>query len=153
MTGPRDTGSDAPNLTFRPHHFLCATGFAGHGYSDAFTANMARIVDGRLRASGGDAVRIAVTDAADAICGPCPERRGTGCVKQARIDALDRRHADALGLAPGDVLTWAEAQARIAERVRPESLDRLCAGCAWLPLGLCKAAVARLRGADAPAAD
>jgi hypothetical protein len=139
---PDDQGAD---LTFRPHHFLCATGFAGHGYSDAFTANMGAIVDGRLRAPHGGAVRIAVTGEADAICAPCPDRRGAGCVKQAKIDALDARHAAALGLAPGDVVSWAEAQARIAARIAPGSLDTLCAGCAWLPLGLCKAAVARLR--------
>jgi len=143
--GHADGAPATPRLRLRPHHVLCATGFAGRGYSDAFTANMAAIVDARLRARGGDAVAIEITDSSDPICAPCPHRRGAGCTRQAKIDALDARHAAALGLAPGDVLTWGAAQERIAARVAPDDLDRLCAGCQWLPLGLCKAAVARLR--------
>ncbi len=133
-----------PSLSFRPHHFLCALGFAGKGYSDVFTANMARIVDRTLRAPGGAETVIAVTARADDICAPCPKRRGQGCASQARIDGLDARHADALGLRPGDRLTWGAARARMRAHVPPGALARLCAGCQWLELGLCEAALARL---------
>jgi hypothetical protein len=131
-------------VRFRPHHFLCALGFAGRGYSDSFTDNMTGIVEGRLRAPGGDETTIEVVGELDDICAPCPRREGAGCSVQARIDRLDSAHAAALGLSPGDRLTWGEAQARIRARVRPGSLAQLCAGCGWLAAGLCEAALARL---------
>ncbi len=137
--------SASPPVRYRPHHFLCSLGFEGKGYSDAFTANMTAIVMGRLRAAGGDATEIEVTDAADDICAPCPKRVGAGCEAQAKIDRLDAAHAFALNLKPGDRLTWGEAKARIRASVPAGSLRRLCAGCEWEPLGLCEAALARLR--------
>lgn len=130
-------------IPFRPHHFLCALGFQGKGYSDRFTTNMAGIVH-RLRGPGGGDVMLRVTIQADAICAPCPHKRGTGCAKAATITALDNRHAAALGLADGDRLTWNQAQARIRANVQPGDLATLCAGCAWLDLGLCEGALARL---------
>ncbi|MBN2759138.1 MAG: DUF1284 domain-containing protein [Rhodobacteraceae bacterium] len=130
-------------IRFRPHHFLCALGFQGKGYSDKFTANMAEIVD-RLRGPGGENVMLHVTHQADAICGPCPHKRGVGCVKDTQITGLDNRHATILGLSDGECLTWNEAQARIRAQVMPGDLTSLCAGCAWLDLGLCEDALARL---------
>lgn len=128
-------------LRYRPHHFLCSLGFRGKGYSDAFTANMARIVEGSLRAPHGDDVEIEVVAATDDICRPCPKRRGTLCTSQRKIDALDTRHARALGLTVGTRLTWGEAKQRIKANVPPGALSQLCAGCQWLELGLCEAAL------------
>lgn len=139
----------AAPLRLRPHHLLCALGYRGLGYSDAFTANMTALVTHGLHAPGGGAVQIEITGQADAICAPCPKRRGAGCAAQARIDALDAAHAAALAVAPGDRLTWAEARARIRARVRPDDLDRICAGCEWLPLGLCAAALEALHAEGA----
>lgn len=135
------------DLRFRPHHFLCSVGFAGKGYSEDFTTNMTDIVVGLLRAPGGEGAVIKVTEAADDICAPCPSRRGTGCESAARIDRLDRSHAAALGLSAGDQLTWGQALLRIKARIAPDDLDRICAGCQWLSLGLCKAALERLHKA------
>lgn len=132
-------------LKYRPHHFLCSLGFEGKGYSDSFTANMEAIVMGRLRADAGKETEIEVVGLADDICGPCPKRRGTSCTDQEKIDSLDAAHSRALRIDTGDRLTWAEALLRIRERVRPETLDRICAGCAWLEQGMCKAALERLR--------
>ncbi|MFB9150562.1 DUF1284 domain-containing protein [Roseovarius ramblicola] len=133
-----------PDLRFRPHHFLCVLGFAGKGYSDRFTANMARIVRGGLRAADGDETVIEVVTASDDICAPCPKRRGARCDSQEKVARLDARHAAALGLRAGDRLTWDEAQARIRRAVAPGDLSSLCTGCQWLDLGLCEAALARL---------
>lgn len=137
----------AAPLRLRPHHLLCALGYRGLGYSDGFTANMTALVKQGLHAPGGGALPIEVVGEADAICAPCPKRRGTGCTAQHRIAALDRAHAEALDIAAGDRLTWDEARARIRARVVPDDLDRICAGCEWLPLGLCKAALRDLHGA------
>ena len=135
---------DRPEVTFRPHHFLCSLGFQGRGYSDGFTANMARIVDGTLRQAGGDDTVIEVTGATDDICAPCPKRRETLCTEQEKIAALDARHARALGLFVGSRLSWGEAKRRIVKRVPPGSLQNLCQGCQWLELGLCEKALAEL---------
>lgn len=134
MTGP---------VRFRPHHFLCALGFQGKGYSDGFTANMAAIVD-QLRAPGGNLTEIEVTHQADHICTPCPHRRGLGCEKSAKIAALDTRHAAALGLRDGMRLTWGDAQDRIICNVPEGALEQLCAGCQWHALGLCERALSDL---------
>ncbi|MDR9393470.1 MAG: DUF1284 domain-containing protein [Roseovarius sp.] len=131
-------------LRYRPHHFLCSLGFAGEGYSSGFTANMARIVDGTLRAPGGDDTVIEVVGATDDICAPCPKRRGILCESQRKIDRLDARHARALGLFVGAQLSWGEAQARIVRHVPSGALSDLCKGCQWLELGHCENALSRL---------
>lgn len=132
------------SVRLRRHHVLCSIGFAGAGYDDAFTANMSRVVYGTLRAPDGVDTRILVSEDADCLCAPCPRRRGLGCEAQSRIDALDAAHGATLGLAPGDALTWGACLDLVRERVVPDDLDRICAGCRWLPMGLCKAAVADL---------
>ncbi|KAJ55523.1 hypothetical protein ACMU_12580 [Actibacterium mucosum KCTC 23349] len=139
--------SHLPPVRFRPHHFLCALGYDGHGYAPDFTANMTAIVMGQLRRHGGGRTMIEVTGTADDICAPCPHRRSAGCDQQARIDKLDAAHAAALDLSPGDRLSWDEAQARIVDRIKPGDLTRVCDGCQWLRYGMCEAALARLHGA------
>lgn len=134
---------DTP-VIYRPHHFLCSLGFRGKGYSERFTANMSDIIDGRLRAAGGDDVTIIVTGATDDICAPCPKRYGTLCESQEKIAALDARHARALGLFDGTKITWGDAKRRIVKRVLPGSLASLCKGCQWLDLGLCEQALSNL---------
>lgn len=131
-------------VRFRPHHFLCALGFEGKGYSTRFTANIAEIVEGRLRGPGGNRVEIEVVGAADDICAPCPKRIGTLCTAQSKIAKLDAAHADALGVGPGETLTWGEAQERIKARITPNKLNTICADCSWLKHGMCTSAVARL---------
>lgn len=132
-------------IRFRPHHFLCSLGFAGKGYSDTFTDNMNDLVEDRLRAPGGRDLLIEVTLQTDDICAPCPNRRGSECLSEARIRALDDRHAVALALSEGDQLTWGAALARIKSEIPPERLDSLCAGCQWLDHGLCKEALRDLQ--------
>lgn len=128
-------------LRFRPHHFLCSLGFQGKGYSDGFTANMDAIVNGRLRADGGDQVEIEVIRHTDDICCPCPKRIDTKCQNQEGIEALDRQHLTALDLRYGQTLTWGEAEATIRRKVRPRDLNTICAGCQWLSYGLCETAL------------
>jgi hypothetical protein len=150
VLGRQPAGDDDARMTIRlrPHRVLCSIGFEGEGYDDAFLANMSRVVDGQLRAPGGEDQVVRITGEADAICAPCPQRRGSGCVKQAVIDRIDARHGEILGLAPGDVTTWGDCLERARERVAPEALDHLCEGCRWLPRGMCKAALAALSDAE-----
>ncbi|WP_245727225.1 DUF1284 domain-containing protein [Paracoccus isoporae] len=127
----------------RPHHVMCAIGWAGHGYSPEFTENMNAVVVGRLRAD--PATRIRFTAQADSVCAPCPHRRGTGCASSEKINDLDRRHAAALDIAPGQEMSWSEARGRAVSRLVPDDLDRICARCQWLSYGLCKAALRRVQ--------
>lgn len=120
---------------------LCAIGWQGRGYSPEFTENMNAIVWGRLRRN--PLTEVIFTGTADSICAPCPWRRGLGCEAAERITGLDARHATALGLRPGQRMSWAEAQGRAIARVRPNDLSRICAGCQWI--GLCQPALARLQ--------
>lgn len=128
-------------VLFRAHHFLCALGFEGKGYSNGFVANMAQIVQ-RLRDAPDTMIEVIAQT--DDICAPCPKRRDTSCLSQTRIMTLDQRHGAALGLQAGDRLSWAEAQQRMRDRITPDTLERICAGCAWLDHGMCRNAVARL---------
>ena len=131
-------------IRFRPHHFLCALGYEGKGYSDAFTANMSAIVIERLRGPGGGRTRIKVTNRADSICGPCPHKRAFSCAEAPKINVLDRNHAAALDLKPGDILTWDEAKSRILDKVPPGSLTALCSNCQWLEYGMGETALRKL---------
>ncbi|MFA3915891.1 DUF1284 domain-containing protein [Ruegeria hyattellae] len=141
---------DTAQLRFRPHHFLCALGYQGKGYSAAFTRNMDRIVQDGLRGEDGDGVEIAVVARTDSVCGPCPHRRGELCESQEKIEGLDTRHAAALNLSAGDRLSWGEAKARIRARVKPGDLGVICQSCQWLEYGMCETALRRLHEATGP---
>lgn len=138
---PDDVRAAAPNLTLRPHHILCAIGYQGKGYSDAFTANMTAVVTGRLRAPGGGREKITITTLADSLCAPCPHKRGSGCDNDQQIKQLDLRHASRLKLRHGDQMSWTEAKSRVLKFVPVGSLSELCKGCQWLDHGLCNAAL------------
>ena len=130
-------------LHFRPHHFLCALGFAGKGYSDPFVANFSQIT-AQLRAAGGDVIEIVVVDQTDSICTPCPHRRDTQCTEQTKIASLDQRHQAVLQIKAGDQLSWGEAKARIKQHMDLETFHKACEGCQWKALGVCEQALKQL---------
>jgi hypothetical protein len=133
-------------IEFRPHHFMCTLGFEGKGYSDEFVRNYGEIAD-RLRApdGSGDALEIRVVAESDSICMPCPNRVGRGCATETKIAQLDRAHASVLGLVTGEVLTWSDAKRRIAENMTVEKFNAACAPCSWRSMGVCEAALVRLK--------
>ena len=133
-------------LQFRPHHFLCTLGFEGKGYSEEFVQGFQEIADHlRMNGTAGDLTPIEVTAVTDSICAPCPNRQGTLCSTQTKIQALDNAHAAVLGIRAGDVLSWSEAKKRIVEKVTDEAFDAICAPCGWKELGVCHAALKRTR--------
>lgn len=141
--------SSAKSIKFRPHHFLCANGFEGKGYSSDFIANFSEIVT-QLRSENGDQTEITVTSHTDSICQPCPHRRDQLCTTQAKIEKLDNAHAQVLEIIPGDSLTWGGAKKRIAAHVTLEKFHQMCAPCEWKKMGICEAALKRLKkGKDA----
>jgi len=145
-------GPDGPTSTrIRAHNLLCIQGFVGKGYSPAFVANMTRVVAALDAALDGDA-RVTVTDEPDALCASCPNLAASGCTLHGEgtergIVAQDRDVLARLGLAAGRETTWRDVRARIAARVAPSDLDAICGACPWLPLGHCRAGLARLKEA------
>jgi hypothetical protein len=134
------------SLKFRPHHFLCTLGFEGKGYSEEFVRGYQLIAD-QLRKRGieGDRTKVEVVESTDSICQPCLNRQGTRCATEEKIRALDEAHMKVLGIRGGDVLTWGEAKKKIAENMTVEAHHKACAPCAWRSLGLCEAALLKLR--------
>jgi len=132
-------------LEFRPHHFMCTLGFEGKGYSPEFVRGYQRIADSLRIADEGDAVPIRVAPATDAICAPCPNRTGTVCASEPKIRSLDQAHARVLGIEAGQVLTWGEAKRLIAEKMGFDDFERACAPCAWKAMGVCEAALRKVK--------
>ena len=134
------------DFLFRPHHFLCALGFKGKGYSPSFVRNFANIVK-VLRGENGDTTLLTVTLNTDDICAPCPHKRGTLCASQDKISYLDTQHAQALGWQEGEILTWKEARARL-KTLTPDTFEKICHSCSWQKEGICLAALEKLRQED-----
>ena len=124
-------------LEFRPHHFLCALGYAGKGYSADFVRNFDAIA-ARLLGQDGDLVPIRVVEQTDSICTPCPSKRGTRCETQAKIEGLDQAHAEIMDWNPGETVTWGEAKERIASHMTIGKFNEACAPCSWKKLGICE---------------
>lgn len=123
------------SVDFRPHHFLCTLCFQGKGYSPVFIANYEKIA---RQLKKDPSTPIKVVDHTDAVCQPCPHRQGTQCATQEKISKLDQAHAAALEIQSGDVLSWEQAQQRMAEKLTLEKFHSICATCNWKPLGLCE---------------
>lgn len=131
-------------IRYRPHHFLCSVGWQGMGYSKDFSLNMDSIVDGTLRAPGGDSTIIEVVKYTDDLCSPCPHRREKLCEKQEAIEKLDNTHSKKLGLKIGKNITWGDAKKLIRKKVVPTDLNKICEGCQWLEYGVCAKALGKL---------
>lgn len=127
------------HILFRPHHFMCALGFQGKGYSPAFINNFQNIMN-QLNSPGGGDIPISITPYTDTICAPCPHRQDKSCDKQSLISTLDQAHASALDLTTASI-TWTEAKLRIKERITVDVFHNICEGCNWKSLGVCEAAL------------
>lgn len=121
----------------RGHHLFCMALFTGHGYSEAFTRNMASVISS-LKA--GEPFR--VVRRADAVCAACPHLLPGGGCAQGTEDVLRRDQGafQVLGAAPGDVLGWQEARGRLQKIGEPE-FQTVCGSCRWAAEGLCSLAL------------
>ena len=129
-------------IVFRPHHFLCTLGFQGIGYSPHFVENYKKIVE-EIQKDEKLSIQVVVHE--DSICKACPHQRIEGCSMEEKIQGLDARHAKILRLKQGDVLNWAEAKQRLKDHMTLDNFHQACSGCEWQPLGVCEAALKKLR--------
>jgi uncharacterized protein len=134
-------------IKFRPHHFLCALGFQGKGYSPKFVENFGEITT-QLHSADGDQTLIEVVAHTDDICQPCPHRRNINCEAQEKIDNLDQAHANILNIKAGDTLTWGQAKKLIANNISVDTFQKICAPCQWQKLGVCENALRDLKAVN-----
>lgn len=91
-----------------------------------------------LNSTAGDNTEINVVAHTDSICAPCPNRQAQTCLTEEKITVLDKNHASALQIKPGDTLTWREAKTRIAKQIPMETFHHICATCSWKSYGICE---------------
>lgn len=114
-------------LPLRPHHGMCMAYFIGLGYSDGFSAHMARLL---AELAPDSPVRLTV--GTDAVCGPCPNNRGGVCDKPELVAGWDRAVLDLCGLAEGQVLSFGAFTRRVQEDILAPGLrPGICGGCQW----------------------
>lgn len=114
-------------LPLRPHHGMCMAYFVGHGYSDAFSAHMAALLE---ELTPETPVRL--TTAADAVCGPCPHNSGGLCDKPDLVAAYDRSVLTLCGLGDGYILSFGGFTRLVQERILAPGLrPAICGGCQW----------------------
>jgi len=130
-------------ISFRPHHFLCALCFKGRGYSPAFISNFHVIMD-MLNSTDGDNTKINIVTHTDSICEPCPSRIGKSCTSEEKITVLDTAHASALQLNDQDSITWGDAKKRIAEKISLDIFHQICSTCSWKQYGICEDVIKNL---------
>jgi len=137
-------------VILRGHHLLCVHGFRGMGYSPAFVEKMRGIVE-QIRDKDKD-FPIQVVRGFDVTCQACPHKGAEACEanegSEEHVHRLDRNVIGHLGLQENQSYQKSELVALTREKVAPDDLDVLCAGCSWLSYGVCKEGIAQLRGDD-----
>jgi len=134
-------------VRIRAHNLLCIQGFVGKGYSPEFVSNMSAVI-----AALGDASVVTVIAEPDVLCQACPNLAENGCAlhgdgSEQGIVRQDRDVMARLAIEEGSALDWRTIVNRIARSIHPDDLDDICGECPWLPLGVCKKGLRRVRGA------
>ncbi len=129
----------AGTLNLRAHHLLCMFGFRGLGYSPSFVQNMREVV---ARFFGDAGVEVRLVSGCDDICAVCPHAAQGRCTAEAGADdAVCRRDTEVLsrlGLGEGYGTDSSSLMRLVVERIAPEQITTICAGCQWLEAGYCR---------------
>jgi hypothetical protein len=119
-------------VRLRGHHFICLQFFEGWGYSEEFVENLREVVG---RATDRPAILVA---GADDVCSSCDGlgRDGTCQDPQAgeiEVNRIDGIAWGVLGIAPGDLLSLADARERLVGDAVSAGRWRFdaCDGCTW----------------------
>lgn len=101
--------------------------FIGYGYSDAFSAHMAALLE-ELRPESP----IQLTVGTDAVCGPCPNNTEVLCNKPELTSAYDRAVLHYCGLTEGEIMPFGQFTALVQKKVLARGLrKRICGNCQW----------------------
>ena len=106
---------------------MCMAYFVGYGYSDGFSAHMAKLLEELTPATP-----IRLTMATDAVCGPCPNNHGGLCSKPELVAVYDRSVLTLCGLGDGYILSFDCFTRLVQERILTPGLrSAICGGCPW----------------------
>lgn len=116
-------------VPLRPHHGLCACFFQGKGYSEAFAANMARVLC-LLRKNPAQEIRLSC--GADLLCAACPHCVSGVCETAEKTERYDRACLKACGLQDGGILPWEKYSQLILKNILlPGRRETVCGDCGW----------------------
>jgi uncharacterized protein len=131
-------------IQLRGHHLLCLFGFRGEGYSAEFVGNLAEIQQ-RLWRTPEQAVRL--VDGDDDVCRACPQCSGESCLayNTANLMAQDLLVMSIIGAKAGETHSWIDLRLKVAQRVSPAEIERICGDCPWLERGWCQEGLRELK--------
>lgn len=120
-------------IPLRGHHLFCTALFSGSGYDAAFVENMTGIIE-----AWKDGEPVQLCQGQDAVCEACPNREpDDGCsLGTEDVRRRDRAALEALGLKPGQTLTWEQVKTRLS-LVDEAGFQYVCGSCRWQREGLC----------------
>jgi uncharacterized protein len=121
----------------RGHHLLCLLGYRGMGYSEEYVENMTKVHD-RLREHPETMVQLVTGP--DDLCAHFPCGKPYHC-QDRNVHERDEQIARSLGITVDNALPWRDIEARIARKLVPADIPRLCATCPWLAYGVCESGV------------
>lgn len=127
----------SPPVRLRGHHLGCILGFAGHGYDPNFSSHLAEVA---AACRDEPASPVLVVRGPDEVCLPCPHLRDGRCARSPGADERVRAHDDAflqaLGIAPGELVSLPALRGRLESDSRARSLLLdACTTCPWT--GVC----------------
>ena len=119
---------------------MCMAYFIGRGYSDGFTAHMARLLEELTPETA-----VCLTVGADAVCGPCPNNSGGVCDKPELTAAWDREVLELCGLGEGYILSFGDFTRLVEDNIQELGLrPGICGSCQWD--GICASQPSRWAG-------
>lgn len=123
-------------ISLRPHHFLCLQGYKGRNYSRS-QINSWNYISQILKAN--PQTDILVVDGADDLCAKCPALVGkkSRCIEK-NVKNLDEQIKNLLGLTIGKIYKYDEVVKNLYKKMTEEMHTKLCSGCMWWKMGLCR---------------
>ncbi|NIK79091.1 hypothetical protein FHS15_004249 [Paenibacillus castaneae] len=123
-------------ISLRGHHLLCLLGYRGMGYSEDFCVNMTNIYE-MLRNEPG--TEIEIITGPDDVCRAYPPDKAYHC--EGNVYDLDEAVLAKLGLTVNERSSWQEICDRVAKRLIPSDISKLCTTCPWEKYGVCQEGV------------
>jgi hypothetical protein len=115
------------SFKLRPHHALCIRFFEGRGYSEEFTENMCRTIEGLK-----ENPTVEIVCGADMLCAKCPNLSGDDCINcEESVTSLDRKVMELCGFSEGEISAkefFTTAQERI---INSGKMKYVCGECTW----------------------
>lgn len=116
-------------MNLRPHHLLCIQKFTGHGYDEAFTKHLAKIV---TLLSDEPKTMITLTCGCDSVCELCPNHRNGTCLSAEKVLQMDNGVIEKCDLTYGATILWSELSRRTREKIlESDQFEQICSSCQW----------------------